>query len=63
MIGDNNESTFSVGSTPNPGGPPPAKMSKNPGFGYSGGPPQQHPKGHMQWTPEGWVVKDNSHKV
>ena len=28
------------------------------GFGYRAGPP-----GPLQWTPAGWVPKDNSHKV
>lgn len=33
------------------------KKSRHPGFGW--------PKtsNQMQWTPAGWVVKDNSHKV
>ena len=41
---------------------PPAKRGKrgHAGLGYS---PGQTPSSQMQWTPEGWVAKDNSHKV
>jgi hypothetical protein len=40
-----------------PHGPPPAKMMRpsQPGPGFHQAP--------MQWTPAGWVLKDNSHKV
>jgi len=37
------------------------KKSRHPGFGWSkqaASQPQQ-----MQWTPTGWIVKDNSHKI
>lgn len=42
--------------------PPPAKKGKkHPGLGFlPGSTPSQ---GQLQWTPEGWVPKDNSHKV
>lgn len=45
------------------GGPPEAKKARNrPGLGFSKG---QGPSGpsQTQWTPDGWVPKDNSHKV
>ena len=42
-------------------GPPAKRGKRHPGLGYSGG-NSQH-TGQMQWTPEGWVPKDNSHKV
>lgn len=43
-------SSGSESQSPNSG-----KVPKHPGFGYH--------KQQMQWTPGGWVVKDNSHKV
>ncbi len=38
---------------------------KHPGLGYQAGsgPTSNLASGQMQWTPEGWVQKDNSHKV
>lgn len=58
---------------PMPMGPPNKMMRPNfgprPPFGYPGGPavrpgfgPPIRP-GQMQWTPSGWVPKDNTHKV
>jgi len=42
-------------------GPPAKKGRQHKGLGYQK--PGQVPSGQMQWTPEGWVAKDNSHKV
>lgn len=47
----------------NPKGPPAKKGKKHPGLGYQPGSSSQGQSGQMQWTPEGWVPKDNSHKV
>jgi len=56
--------TFQSNDGPGGGFPmgPPAKRGKrgHAGLGYS---PGQTPSSQMQWTPEGWVAKDNSHKV
>jgi len=57
-----------------PMGPPNKMMRPNfggprPPFGYQGGPPGRGGfgppvrPGQMQWTPSGWVQKDNTHKV
>ena len=59
---------------PMPMGPPNKMMRPNfggarPPFGYPGGPPVRGGygppvrPGQMQWTPSGWVQKDNTHKV
>jgi len=52
---------------PNTNQGPPAKKQKgrpHPGLGFSGNARGgQIPSSQMQWTPEGWVAKDNSHKV
>ena len=58
---------------PMPMGPPNKMMRPNfgprPPFGYPGGPPVRPGfgppirPGQMQWTPSGWVPKDNTHKV
>ena len=58
---------------PMPIGPPNKMMRPNfgprPPFGYPGGPPVRPGfgppirPGQMQWTPSGWVPKDNTHKV
>ena len=42
-------------------GPPAKKGKKHTGLGYQK--PGNVPPSQMQWTPEGWVAKDNSHKV
>jgi hypothetical protein len=44
------------------GGPPAKKGKQNPGLGFSGNTAKQI-SGPVQWTPQGWVPKDNSHKV
>ena len=43
-------------------GPPAKKGRQHKGLGYTK-PGGQIPSSQMQWTPEGWVAKDNSHKV
>ena len=59
---------------PMPMGPPNKMMRPNfggprPPFGYPGGPPVRGGfgppvrPGQMQWTPSGWIQKDNTHKV
>ena len=59
---------------PMPMGPPNKMMRPNfggprPPFGYPAGPPVRGGfgppvrPGQMQWTPSGWVQKDNTHKV
>lgn len=40
-------------------GPPSKRGKKHTGLGYQ----KPVPASQQQWTPEGWVVKDNSHKV
>lgn len=40
----------------------PGAPMKRPGLGM-GGPDPKRAKGPQQWTPAGWVTKDNSHKV
>jgi hypothetical protein len=65
---------YNPGGPPMPMGPPNKMMRPNfggprPPFGYPPGPPGRGGfgppvrPGQMQWTPGGWVPKDNTHKV
>ena len=67
--GKNKSDNNAGGSTSAEGGPQAKKKkSAHPGLGWKknqtlpSGPPSQI-CGPVQWTPEGWIAKDNSHKV